>query len=127
MGDQGHRAANRPLTAEEVHLLRWLIAHGTAEASRYADQVDRVRVVSECTCGCPTIDLALDDQSTSTQGGSLIISDVVGESPEGIGVNVILHVRGEALSELEVYSPDGRSPFGLPKPEALKAWEDAAV
>ena len=29
----------------------------------------------------------------------------MGRSPEGVEVNVILHVRGHALSELEVFSP----------------------
>ncbi len=57
----------------------------------------------------------------------MIISDVVGKSPEGVDINVILHVRGEALSELEIYSRDGTDSFSLPKPEDLKAWEDTAV
>jgi hypothetical protein len=127
MGDQYHRPANRPLNAEEAALLRWLIAHGTSEAPRYADQIDRVRVVSECTCGCPTIDLALDDQPRATEGGSQIISDVVGKTPEGVGAGVILHVRGGALSELEVYAHGAETPSTLPRPEDLKAWEDAAV
>jgi len=127
MGEQYHRPVNRPLKAEEATLLRWLIAHGTGEAVRYADQVDRVHVVSECTCGCPTIDLALDDQPRPTEGGSLIISDVVGTTSDGVGVGVILHVRGEALSELEVYAHGAKTPSSLPRPKELKAWEDAAV
>ena len=57
MRDQYRHPVNRPLTAEEVALVRWLIAHGTEEAAHYSDQVNRLQVVSECTCGCPTIDL----------------------------------------------------------------------
>jgi hypothetical protein len=41
----GRRVTNRPLRWEEVALLRWLVAHGTEEAPRYAGQVDRMRVV----------------------------------------------------------------------------------
>ena len=107
--------------------MRWLVAHGTPEAENYAGQIERVGVVSECTCGCPSIDLAMRDQKTEVRGGSIIISDVVGASPEGVQVNVILHVRGDVLSELEVYAVGGTVPFSLPRPEDLKRWEDAAV
>src|SRR6185295_2941406 len=100
MGDEYHRPADRPLTADEVILLSWLMEHGTPDAARYADQIERVRVAAECTCGCPTIDLAVDGQPRAA-GGSLIISDAVGTTPDGTAVGVILHVRGGALSELE--------------------------
>jgi hypothetical protein len=127
MRNQYHRPVNRPFRSEEKALFRWLISHGTAEAAQYAAQVERVQVVSECSCGCPTIGLALDGRLVAQTGGSLIISDLVGTSPEGHKVNVILHVRGEELSELEVYACDGSDVLSLPKPEDLKRWEDASV
>jgi hypothetical protein len=126
MGDKYHPPTNPPHTADELMFLRWLMEHGTPEAARYADQIERVRVAAECTCGCPTIDFALDGQPRAT-GGSLIISDVVGTTPDGTGVGVTLHVRGEALSELEVYARGAETPTTLPTPADLKSWEDAAV
>src|SRR3569833_163816 len=89
----------RPLSAEERAVCEWLIDHGTADAKKYAPQLSRVTVVSRCTCGCPTIDLAVDGKSTV--GASEIIGDAEGLSPEGLHVGVILHCRDRQLSELE--------------------------
>jgi hypothetical protein len=117
----GTRPEHRPLTHAERTLLEWLIAHGRQEAQQYAPQVSQVRVVATCTCGCPTIDLAADDRDHRTVGGSLVIADFEGVTPEGIEVGVILHVRQNQLSELEVYAmPDVDGSFGLPTIESLK-------
>src|SRR5437899_823993 len=103
----------RPLTMEERTLLEWLIAHGVPNASRYSSQIHRAKVVSRCTCGCPTIDLAVDGKQMF--GPSEIIADAEGSSPEGIAVGVILHCREGQLSELEVYPIEEiKGPFALP-------------
>jgi hypothetical protein len=115
---------NRPLTTDERILLEWLIANGSPSAMKYAPQIPRVSVVSRCTCGCPTIDLAVDGKHVD--GGSELVADFVGRSPEGIQVGVILHCRGGQISELEVYAMgDVKGVFGLPRPEALVALRDA--
>jgi hypothetical protein len=50
-----------------------------------------------------------------------VIADFEGVTPEGIEVGVILHVRQDQLSELEVYAvPDWDGPFGLPTVESLR-------
>ena len=49
----------RPLTQEERNLLEWLIANGSVDAKEYSPQLADLTVVGTCTCGCPTIDLAL--------------------------------------------------------------------
>ena len=117
----GARPEDRPLTDAERTLLEWLIAHGSREAQQYAPQASQVRVVATCTCGCPTIDVAAGDRDHRTVGGSLVIADFEGLTPEGIEVGVILHVRQDQLSELEVYAmPDGDGPFGLPTIESLR-------
>jgi hypothetical protein len=115
---------SRPLTTEERILLEWLIANGSPSAAKYAPQISRVSVVSRCTCGCPTIDLAVDGRHID--GGSELVADFVGKSPEGIQVGVILHCRGGHISELEVYPIDEvKGVFGLPRPGALIALGDA--
>jgi hypothetical protein len=115
---------NRPLTTDERILLEWLVSNGSPSAAKYAPQIIRVSVVNRCTCGCPTIDLAVDGEHVD--GGSEVIADFVGKSPEGIQVGVILHCRGGQISELEVY-PIGEVTrvFGLPCPDALVALGDA--
>jgi hypothetical protein len=62
-------------------------------------------VVGRCTCGCPTIDLALSSDSHK-KAASKIVADFEGATPEGLHVGVILHVREGEISELEVYPID---------------------
>jgi hypothetical protein len=115
---------NRPLTTDERVLLEWLIANGSPNAVKYASQIPRVSVVSRCTCGCPTIDLAVDGKHVD--GASELVADFFGKSPEGIQVGVILHCRGSQISELEVYAIDEvKGAFGLPRPDALVIVGDA--
>ena len=110
----------RDLTFDERRLLEWLIAHGNAHASAFALQLPRVKVVARCTCGCPTLDLALDEKKSRTVGASTILAGAAGRSPEGVPVNVILHAREGEISELEVISCDETKVFGLPTPETLE-------
>jgi len=110
----------RDLSVEERRLLEWLIGNGNAEASIYASQLPHVKVIGRCTCGCPTLDLALGEKKFRTIGASTILADAVGNSPEGTPVNVILHAREGEISELEVISFDGTKVFGMPTPEMLK-------
>ena len=82
-------------------------------------------MVSHCTCGCPSVDLAVDGKHTV--GASEIIGDAEGRSPEGLRVGVILHCREGQLSELEIYPIDAtEGPFRLPKPESLTSFLDDA-
>jgi hypothetical protein len=111
----------RPLTAEELKLLEWLLANGTPDAKPYISRIADVNVVGKCTCGCPTIDLASADHKQRKTGPSTILADFVGKSPEGIEVGVIVHAREGEISELEVYAiPDWKGPFSLPSVESLK-------
>jgi hypothetical protein len=117
----GTRPEDRPLTDAERTLLQWLMAHGGPEAQQYAPHVSRVRVVAGCTCGCPTIDLAIGGRQHRTVGASLVLADFEGVTPEGIEVGVILHAREGQLSELEVYAmPEVDGPFSLPTIESLR-------
>jgi hypothetical protein len=113
-------AEYRDLTSAERRLLAWLIANGAPGAPAYASQLSEVRVVARCTCGCPTLDLALGEKKTRTVGASIILADAFGRSPEGVPVSVILHAREGEISELEVISLDETRAFGLPTPEMLE-------
>ena len=115
------RPERRPLTPEERTLLEWVIDNGSADAKEYSPQLANVSVVGTCTCGCPTIDLALEGHDQRKTAPSKILADFVGTTPEGIAVGVILHAREGEISELEVYSTtDMKEPFRLPTIESLK-------
>jgi len=104
-----------------VLLLEWLLKNGVEGADAYLEQTPRARVVSRCTCGCPTVDLALDVRLSGRHGPSTILADAEGRSPEGHLISVIVHARGGELSELEVYSIDGPAEhFTLPTPDLLE-------
>ena len=108
---------NRNLTSEERHLLMWLISHGTPEAQDYIPQIEKLRVISRCSCGCPTVDFY------PPKGPSEILADFYGVTAENVEVGVILHARDGRISELEVYSvAQQEKPFGLPKLETLKTF-----
>jgi hypothetical protein len=112
----------RPLSDEERTLLEWLLANGSPDAREYAQQVSEVRVVGRCTCGCPSVDLALGDRQERTIGPSQVLADFEGITTDGIEVGIILHARQGQLSELEIYSmfDDSERPFGLPRIDSLK-------
>ncbi len=111
--------ADRPLTGAERILLKWLLDNGVSDAKTYKRQLTDIHVCSTCSCGCPTIDLAMGDKTERTAGPSQILADAEGFSPEGVPVNVILHARESKLSELEFFSLDGTKNFNLPTPDKL--------
>jgi len=113
----------RSLSSEELALLEWLVDRGRPDAGEYRDQIPKLRVVSKCGCGCPTVDFAIGP--TRKIGPSQIIADGEGKSPEGAAVGVILHVREGEISELEVYSTTGEATiFSLPRPESITLWPE---
>jgi len=121
MNDQLRIPDERSLSQEEISLLEWLLGHKRSDVSEYRAQIPKLRVVSRCRCGCPTIDFAIG--TTTREGPSHIIADAQGSSPEGVRVGVIVHVREGEISELEVYSVTGeKNVFSLPKPESLVPW-----
>jgi hypothetical protein len=123
MNDRLHVLDERSLSQEEISLLEWLLSHKRSDVWQYRAQIPKLRVVSRCGCGCPTIDFAMG--TTRRDGPSHIISDAEGSSPEGVRVGVMVHAREGEISELEVYSVTSeKNAFSLPKPESLVRWPD---
>ncbi len=110
----------RELSPAERRLFEWLIANGNAEASGYDSQVSQLKVVARCTCGCPSLDVALGKRKSRTVGASTILADAVGQTPEGVPVEVILHASAGEISGLEVVSQDATRVFSMPQPEMLQ-------
>jgi len=111
---------HRDLTAEERRLLEWLLENSLTDTTAFAPQISQTKVVARCTCGCPTLDLAVGGKTSRTVGPSTILVDAYGHSPEGVPVNVTIHAREGELSELEVISMDATQVFGMPTPETLE-------
>jgi hypothetical protein len=110
---------NRPLSTDESTLLRWLLEHGTERAALYIEQIPNVRVVDHCTCGCPTIDLAVSGEAVS--GDIEVLSQFHGSTPEAVPVGVLIGASKGKLSYLEVFCFDENDgPFSLPDISTLK-------
>ena len=105
---------NRALTQYERDLIRWLIEHSfVKDASQLLPQIDRLRVVAKCHCGCPTIDFALDGEPVVGKGEQCI-SDC-DAAVNGMPVYVQLWRSNNRISTLEVGSyPGTDQPFELP-------------
>ena len=111
----------RPLTDQEREVVVWLLEHSFKNTTDLLPQVERLTVASRCTCGCPTIDFALDGEPVNRKGEQLI-SDWLAEV-DGAEVGVMLFQTNGKLSTLEVYSCAGSDkPFGLPSLESIKGY-----
>ena len=111
----------RPLTDHECELIVWLLEHGFDGSSSLLPQVERLTVASRCTCGCPTVDFALDGEPVNRKGEQLI-SDWLAEV-DGELVGVMLFQTNGQISTLEVYSCAGSDkPFGLPLIESIRGY-----
>lgn len=114
-------ALSRPLTQHERDLIRWLLEHSHLDSSRLFPQVDRLSVATRCTCGCPTIDFALDGEPVASKGEQLI-SDWLADV-DGMPVGVMLWQTNDRISTLEVYSlPGTDKPFGLPAMDSIRGY-----
>jgi hypothetical protein len=109
---------DRPATQHERDIVRWLLEHGDPRHLQLASQIEELRVISKCTCGCPTVDfLAL-------RKGQHLISDELA-TVDGQDVGVMLFECDGRISTLEVYSCAGSDkPFDLPAIESMFRWED---
>jgi hypothetical protein len=122
----------RPLTPEELELLRWMFAHGSEDLRTFEPQLNGMRAAHWCDCGCPSISLEVAEGAPLGRDMSLsIIGDFEGKTPRGELVGVLLFQRGGKLELLEVYSFDAKLPrddsseWGLPTIDSMVplVWE----
>jgi hypothetical protein len=117
---------DRPLTVEEMQLIRWLLEHGPvgAETPTFLAQLDQARVVSRCPCGCASINFAIAGQLPPPGAGLQVLSDYQWVGNAGAEFGVFVFAKAGVLSGLEVWSIDGLAAANhLPKIESLKPIE----
>jgi hypothetical protein len=120
---KGLQPENRPVTAKERSLIEWLLRHGNPGSEQFLQQVDSLVVVSKCSCGCPTVYFAQQDESMAEDAEHILADYLATVNGEDVGV--ILFQRGGRLSSLEVYSQAGTDkPFGLPELETMYSYEE---
>src|SRR5712692_7487166 len=108
---------DRPLTSAEKGLVKWLLEHGIAEGRALLPQLERARVVARCSCGCASVDFAIDGRVASPKSGMSVVSDYRWDSPEGYLLGVFAFAREGLLSGIDLWSIDGRATASkLPNP-----------
>jgi hypothetical protein len=115
----------RPLTSHERELLYWTLEHGSEETKSFLPQVASIQAIRSCTCGCPSIQLYVTEAAPlGISHSGRVIVDLVGKTPNGELVGVLVFQDAGKLRELEFYLLDGEEKeFGLPTIASLSPFE----
>lgn len=129
MGKVGGTRLNRSLSESEQALIAALLSYLPEGAESFLAQLEQARVVDHCSCGCPSIDLAIGKARKRAAGDTEILIGADGCSPEGTPVGIILWAQAGNLSSLEVHAWDAATDFSLPEPDTLDnvSIPDAAI
>jgi hypothetical protein len=122
---------SRPLCSEELELLRWVLEQGGEAARSFLPQLEGIRAVRWCDCGCPSIRLLTEPNTPKAELSiDKVICDVFGTTPENEKAGILLFQKEGRLDLMEIYSLDaglyGDTPeYGLPAIESLEfpEWE----
>ncbi len=116
---------DRSLTLEEIDLLKWLIENRQTGSEDFLSQIDYLRVVSRCGCGCASVDFSLDGVEPNRKVGLDDFSNWHWGT-EGIGLSgVFAFAREGRLAGIEVWSVDGsRTPTELPNIDDLREFTE---
>lgn len=110
---------NRAFRPEELQLARWMLEHGSAEASAFLPQLDQAKVTSwKCPCGCASINFQIQGQPLPPPGVHILGDYIVGEGDKASGV--FIFESGGLLSGIEFYSLGGDALKVLPAVEELR-------
>jgi hypothetical protein len=107
---------DRALSSSERDLAKWLLEHGAPGASQFIPQLDSLRVISHCGCGCASINFVGFEQT----GGINILADFSWQDDANHKFGIFLFHKAGILAGLEVYSIDGGgNPVTLPNAAKL--------
>ena len=115
---------NRPLTADEEHLIRWMLEHGERDARVFLPQLEKAQVAPwRCPCGCASFNLSVEGLPEPS-GGRHVIADFIFGTTEDLS-GAFVYEQSGVLAGLEVYGLAGDAPKSLPSPESLRSFSDA--
>ena len=116
---------NRPLSASETHLVRWMLEHGNAEAKDYLTQLEDATVTPwRCDCGCASLQFAIRGRELP-RGGLRLLADFL-FGPSKLPSGVFVYAQEGTLSGVEVYGLGGEAPKVLPTIDALRPMSEGA-
>ena len=110
----------RLLSKQERDLVQWLIDHGTGDVADMSSQLERAMVSARCSCGCASIDMAIDSAEEGAAEPMEVIADFAWRSEAGNLFGACLFTRRGRLAGLDLWSIDGcEIPIRLPDPDSL--------
>jgi len=115
----------RPLSADELAVVQWLLENAFTGDSNAVDTeaVRRLHVVSQCACGCGSIEFVERPQGE----GAVIVADAMAAWPDGARAGVILWSRSGELSGLEVYDCTPGASMRALTPALLRTYESGSL
>lgn len=106
---------NRPLTASEYALARWMLENGLHEARNFLAQLEKAEVTPwRCPCGCASINLQIKNHPVAPPGVHILGDFLCG--PVDAPAGAFIFESGGLLSGIEVYSMATDAPSVLPCP-----------
>ena len=115
LGEIDPRPASPAERALVARLLDVAIDPEAAEALRA--QVDRLKVVARCECGCPSVVFGMPAGMSGER--RVMVADAYGTAPEGYAVGLLLWTVGGYLEYLEMYTLGDWPPHSLPAPDTV--------
>ncbi len=110
---------NRPLTASEASLARWMLENGLPDARTFLRQLESLQVTPwRCVCGCASIAFQLEGRDPAPPGVS-ILGDFLFDF-RGLLAGAFIYESGGLLSGIEIYGLEGDAPTDLPNEVMLR-------
>jgi hypothetical protein len=108
----------RSLTDREREILEFLLTPSFPGVEALREQAQTAAVVGRCDCGCATIELAVDngcpEQGEARQ--TIVAEARTPEDREVPPLELILFVKGDRLSSIEIVYYDDNIPQEFPPP-----------
>lgn len=119
------RETNRPLSAAEFSLARWMLEHGNPEARAFLEQLAVAEITPwQCSCGCASVNFQIKGRQPAPPGVRILGEFFFGPNDEPAGI-FIFESEG-VLSGIEVYGLAADAPNELPQEEALRPFPSSS-
>ena len=111
---------DRRITAKEIAVIRAALdrASEAAEYRALASQLQDLRAIEQCGCGCDSVDFVAYDPTDPPRP----LANAIGMTPRGGRVGVIVWGTAQRVTGLEVYDLGADDDLKLPVPESIEAW-----
>jgi hypothetical protein len=113
--------ADRPISPSEIAVIQVMLERAAVDPScqRLAADVERLRVIDRCACGCDSVEFKAHDADRP----STLIADGTGVTPSVGQVGVIIWGTAKTVTGIEVYDLGaGADDIRLPIPSSIRPW-----